>query len=60
MTHKSKISGTEKIAAVEKYLRGEGSLRRLASMLDVTFASINQWRQTYLSLGPDGLLNTSK
>ncbi|WP_141709292.1 helix-turn-helix domain-containing protein, partial [Desulfuribacillus stibiiarsenatis] len=52
--------GTEKIAAVEKYLRGEGSLRRLASMLDVTFASINQWRQTYLSLGPDGLLNTSK
>ncbi|OEH85551.1 transposase, partial [Desulfuribacillus stibiiarsenatis] len=60
MSHKSKISGTEKIAAVEKYLRGEGSLRRLASMLDVTFASINQWRQTYLSLGPDGLLNTSK
>lgn len=60
MSHKSKIPGAEKIAAIEKYLRGEDSLNHIASILGVTNAAIDQWRQTYLSLGPDGLLNTSK
>lgn len=59
MPYKAKISGTEKIATIEKYLRGEGSLRYLANLLDVTHQSIQQWLQTYQSLGPNALLNTS-
>ncbi|AYB38181.1 helix-turn-helix domain-containing protein [Brevibacillus laterosporus] len=60
MSHKAKISGSEKIAAIEKYLRGEDSLNHLANLLDVSFPSIKQWLQTYQTLGPNGLLNTSK
>jgi len=60
MPYKAKISGTEKIATIEKYLRGENSLRHLANLLDVTHQSIQQWLQTYQSLGPNALLNTSK
>lgn len=60
MSHKTKISGEEKIAAIEKYLNGEDSLNHLAAQLSVSFTSIKQWHQTYQSLGPNGLLNTSK
>lgn len=60
MSRKSKIPGTEKILAIEKYLRGEDSLNHLASFLDVDYSSIRQWLQTYQSLGPIGLLQTSK
>ena len=60
MSHKAKISGPERIAAIEKYLRGEDSLNHLATLLDVNRQSIKQWLQTYQSLGPNGLLNTSK
>ncbi|MGG1664634.1 transposase [Brevibacillus sp. NRS-1366] len=60
MSHKAKIAGRVKVAAIEKYLRGEGSLNHLASTLDVAFSSMKQWLQTYQSLGPDGLLSTSK
>lgn len=60
MSHKSKISGSEKIATVEKYLRGEDSLNHLATLLGVTSAAITQWLQTYQSLGPNSLLNTAK
>ena len=60
MSHKAKISGPEKIAAIEKYLRGEDSLYHLATLLDVSHQSIQQWFQTYQSLGPNGLLNASK
>jgi transposase len=60
MSHKTKISGKEKIAAIEKYLHGEDSLNHLATLLDVTHQSITQWLQTYQSLGPNGLLNASK
>lgn len=35
MPHKAKILGAERIAAVEKYLRGEDSLNHLATLLDV-------------------------
>jgi transposase len=35
MSHKSKISGAEKIVAVERYLRGEDSRNHLATLLDV-------------------------
>jgi transposase-like protein len=60
MTHKAKISGADRIAAIEKYLRGEDSLNHIGAMLGVRFKSIQQWLQTYQSLGPNGLLNTSK
>ena len=60
MPHKAKILGSEKIAAIEKYLRGEDSLNHLATLLDVCYASIKQWLQIYQSLGSNGLLNTSK
>ncbi|TJY37547.1 transposase [Cohnella pontilimi] len=60
MSHKAKISGFEKIEAIEKYLRGEDSLNHLASLLDVSFTSIKQWLQTYQSFGPNGLHNTSQ
>jgi transposase len=60
MSHKTKIIGTEKIAAIEKYLRGENSLNHLATLLGVNYSSIKQWLQTYHSLGPNGLLNTNK
>ncbi|WP_213586588.1 helix-turn-helix domain-containing protein, partial [Paenibacillus sp. J2TS4] len=60
MSHKAKVSGSEKIAAIEKYLRGEDSLKHIAVLLDVHPSSIRQWLQTYQSLGPNGLLQTSK
>lgn len=60
MSRKGKISGRERIAAIEKYLRGEDSLNHLATLLDVSFQSIKQWLQTYQSLGPNGLLDASK
>ncbi|AFM41533.1 transposase [Desulfosporosinus acidiphilus SJ4] len=60
MSHRSRVSGSEKIAAIEKYLRGEDTLSHLASLLGVDFKSAQQWLQTYHSLGPNGLINTSK
>jgi transposase len=57
MSRQAKISGSEKIAAIEKYLRGEDSLSHLATLLDIHPASIRQWLQTYQSLGPEGLLH---
>jgi transposase len=59
MSRKGKILGSEKIATIEKYLRGEDSLNHLASLLGVSFQAVTQWLQTYQSLGPNGLLNTS-
>ena len=60
LSHKSKISGAEKIAAIEKYLRGEDSLNHLATLLNVASPSIKQWFQTYQSLGSAGLLSASQ
>ncbi|MDT2256432.1 transposase [Paenibacillus larvae] len=60
MSPKAKVSGSEKIAAVEKYLRVEDSLNHLAALLDVRHSSVRQWLQTYQSLGPNGLLQTSQ
>ncbi|MDT2237678.1 transposase [Paenibacillus larvae] len=60
MSHKAKVSDQKKIAAVEKYLRGEDSLNHLAALLDVRHSSVRQWLQTYQSLGPNGLLQTSQ
>jgi transposase len=60
MSRKAKILGQEKIAVIEKYLHGEDSLNHLATVLGVHPSTITQWLQTYQSLGPNGLLNTSK
>jgi transposase len=60
MSHKAKISGLEKVAAIETYLRGEDSLNHLATLLGVAYPSVYQWLQTYQSLGANGLLNTCK
>jgi transposase len=60
MSHKSKISGPERINAIEKYLRGEDSMNHIATVLNVSWTSIKQWLQTYQSLGPDELLHTSR
>ncbi|GIP32597.1 helix-turn-helix domain-containing protein [Paenibacillus sp. J2TS4] len=60
MSRKSKLSTAEKIAAVEKYLRGEDSLKHIASQLNVNKSSLVQWLHNYQSLGPAGLLNLSK
>jgi len=59
MSRKGKIPGNERIAAVETYLRGEDSLRHLAKGLNVSCRAVKQWLQTYQSLGPAGLMNTS-
>ncbi|MDT2232300.1 hypothetical protein [Paenibacillus larvae] len=42
MSPKAKVSGSEKIAAVEKYLRVEDSLNHLAALLDVHHSSVRQ------------------
>jgi transposase len=60
MSRKSKISGPERIHAIEKYLRGEDSINHIAAVLNVSWTSIKQWLQTYQSLGPNGLLHTSR
>lgn len=60
MSHKAKISGSEKIEVIEKYLREEDSLNHLATLIGVSMSSAEQWLQTYRSLGPNALLNTSK
>jgi transposase-like protein len=60
MSRKAKISESEKIATIEKYLRGEDSINHLATLLDVKPQSIQQWLQTYQSLGPNGLLAASR
>lgn len=60
MGRKSKIPGLIKIKVIEKHLRGEDSLNHIAKELDVDWSGVKQWLQTYLSLGPDGLLETSK
>ncbi|HHY26240.1 MAG TPA: helix-turn-helix domain-containing protein [Desulfitobacterium dehalogenans] len=60
MSHKAKLSGPEKITAIEKYLRGEDSLNHLATVLDVHYSTVKQWLQTYQSLGPNALLSHSK
>lgn len=60
MGRKSKIPGFQKIEVIEKYLRGEDSLSNLAQEVEISWNSAKQWLQTYFSIGPEGLLETSK
>jgi transposase len=42
MAHKSKVSGAERIAAIEKYLGGETTLSHLAAVHNVTFSAVKK------------------
>jgi len=60
MGRKFSVSYEERINAIGKYLRHEDSLNHLAKQLNVSFRVIKQWLMTYQSLGPEGLIETSK
>jgi len=60
MGQKFLVSYEERIGAIEKYLRQEDSLKHLAQQLKVGHRTIRQWLITYQSLGPEGLMETSR
>lgn len=58
---KRKISAEDKIYAVNLYLNGKESQCRIASMFDVTLASVQQWIRNYEAMGTDAFtLNKNK
>lgn len=60
MSRKGKgISYELKLEAVEKYLRGQGSLRSIAREYGIGRTTFRQWIANYESLGPSGLLTTN-
>jgi transposase len=44
-----------KLAAVEKYIRGEGSLKRIAQEYGFSISSLRQWLTNYDAMGISGL-----
>ncbi len=50
---KRKVSVEDKIYAVNLYLDGKESQRRIASMFNVSMASVQQWIRNYESMGAD-------
>ncbi|VBB09632.1 trp repressor/replication initiator [Lucifera butyrica] len=60
MGRKFSVSYEERIDAIEKYLRHENSLTHLAKQLKVSYWAVKRWLITYQSLGPEGLIETSK
>ncbi len=50
---KKKISVEDKIYAVNLYLDGKESQHQIASMFDVSIASVQQWIRNYESMGAD-------
>ena len=48
---KRKVSVEDKTYAVNLYLDGKESQRRIADMFDVSFASVQQWIRNYESMG---------
>lgn len=50
---KRKVSVEDKIYAVNLYLDGKESQHRIASMFDVSMASVQQWIRNYESMGID-------
>lgn len=50
---KKKISVEDKLYAVNLYLDGKESQHRIASMFDVSVASVQQWIRNYESMGVD-------
>lgn len=58
---KRKISAEDKIYAVNLYLDGKESQCRIASMFDVSLASVQQWIRNYRAMGTDAFtLNKNK
>ena len=51
---KRKVSVEDKIYAVNLYLEGKESQRRIAHMFDVSLASVQQWIRNYESMGVNG------
>lgn len=54
------VSYEERIDTIEKYLRHEASLTHLAKQLKVSRWAIKRWLIAYQSLGPEGLMETSR
>ena len=54
--YKRKISAEDKIYAVNLYLNGKESQHRIASMFDVSVASLQQWIRNYESLGANAFI----
>lgn len=50
---KEKVSVENKIYAVNMYLDGIASQRRIAAMFDVSLAAVQQWIRNYESMGAD-------
>ena len=48
---KRKVSVADKIYAVNLYLDGKESQRRIADMFDVSLASVQQWIRNYVHHG---------
>lgn len=55
-----RISYNEKVDAVEKYKRGEGSQNSIAHEYGVHQASLQQWIANYEAMGPSGLAAVHK
>ena len=53
---KRKVSVEDKIYAVNLYLEGKESQRRIAHMFDVSLASVQQWIRNYESMESDSLI----
>ncbi len=51
---KRKVSVEDKIYAVNLYLEGKESQRRIADMFAVSLASVQQWIQNYESILDNG------
>ena len=53
---KRKVSVADKIYAVNLYLDGKESQRRIADMFDVSLASVQHWIRNYESMKSDSLI----
>lgn len=55
---KTRFNPSEKIAAVQRYLNGDGSQKGIAAALNISQASFQQWIRNYESMGADVFLMT--
>lgn len=60
MGRKFTVSYEERVDAVEKYIRCEYSMSDLSKQLQVDKTTIRRWLARYQSLGPEGLMETSR
>ena len=50
-----KVSANEKVRAVERYIKNEGTLRAIASEYGVHHSCLERWMSLYKTFGPKGL-----